>query len=92
MSLDDDKTVKDGQAPHDRDACANVVAQCKEIDHLNKIDANAMQCTEFLEDEDVSKGKGQGARGNVPQQEGVPQRPSQLQGQPCLPRCTWGHQ
>ena len=53
VSLDDDKTVKDGEAPHDRDARANIVAQCKEIDHLNKIDANAMQCTEFLEDEDV---------------------------------------
>ena len=61
MSFDDDKSVKDGEAPHDRDACANIVAQCKEIDHLNKIDANAMQCTEFLEDEDVlARG------GNVP--------------------------
>ena len=53
VSLDDDKTVKDGQAPHDRDARANIVAQCKEIDDLNKTDTNAMQCTEFLEDEDV---------------------------------------
>ena len=34
--------------------------------------------------------EGGGGGDCVPQQEEVPQRPSQLQAQPCLLRCTWG--
>ena len=39
---------------------------------------------------DLENGSFGGGGNWVPQQEGVPQRPSQLQAQPCLLRCTWG--
>ena len=76
----DEKIVKSGR-PHDRDAGTNVVAQREKIDHLTKRDQYGL---------DLENGSFRGGGDCVPQQEGVPQRPSQLQAQPCLLRCTWG--